>query len=443
MFDFLGWIDLLMGPFWFLVFYFFLKSRQQKKYGNSIPSQKYYARGFLIKAIGAVFVGLIYQYYYGGGDTSFYWKDGRVITSYFFKDINDWWELLTFGKGDYQTSQIVWRIYGISYLKDPNAMTVNQVNSILNFFTFSSYMGNSIFFAFFSFFATWKFYKMLVEIYPSEWDAIGKILFYIPSVMFWGSGIFKDTLTYSCMLLIIYGVYNFFIARRFLVKYIIIILFSTILIAKIRFFFLGLIIPISMMWVIISLSDRLQSIALRRFMFSALLLIAVIVVPVAVSRYMDTSEVFNEDVLLKKAEGFHSWHSAVGGSTYSLGDIDYSAAGIVKKFPVAVNVSLFRPYIWEVHTVFQLISALQSLFFLLFTVWVIYKVKFVLFFKTLLSDSFALYCVLMGVMFAFVTGITSFNFGALDRYKIPALTMYLLGIFLVYVDNKSFTIKRS
>lgn len=443
MFEFLGWIDLLMGPFWFLVFYFFLKNRQQKKYGNSIPSQKYYARGFLIKAVGAVFVGLIYQYYYGGGDTAYFWKDGKVITSYFFKNINDWWELMNFGKGDYQTSSIIWRVSGITYLNDVNSMTLNKVNSIINFFTIGSYIGNAMFFAFFSFFATWKFYEMLVELYPAEWDSIGKILFYIPSVMFWGSGIFKDTLVYSAMLLIIYAVYRLFIKKQIKIKYIVLLIGSITIISNIRFFFLGLIVPLTTMWVIISLSDNIKNKLIKRVTFPILLLIAVITIPTALSRYMATSDTLNETALQSKATGFYTWHTSQGGSTYSLGEMDYSATGVVRKFPAAVNVSLFRPYIWEVHTVFQLISALQSLFFLLFTVWVIYKVKFVLFFKTLLSDSFALYCVLMGVMFAFVTGITSFNFGALDRYKIPALTMYLLGIFLVYVDNKSYTIKRS
>lgn len=35
------------------------------------------------------------------------------------------------------------------------------------------------------------------------------------------------------------------------------------------------------------------------------------------------------------------------GSFYTLGDIDYSAIGLMKVFPKAINVALFRPYIWE------------------------------------------------------------------------------------------------
>lgn len=36
------------------------------------------------------------------------------------------------------------------------------------------------------------------------------------------------------------------------------------------------------------------------------------------------------------------------GSFYTLGDIDYSAMGLLKVAPKAINVSLFRPYIWEI-----------------------------------------------------------------------------------------------
>jgi hypothetical protein len=40
------------------------------------------------------------------------------------------------------------------------------------------------------------------------------------------------------------------------------------------------------------------------------------------------------------------------------------------------------------------------------------------------------------LIFAFAVGISSYNFGALSRYKIPCLPFYALGLVLVYYKNR-------
>ena len=34
-------------------------------------------------------------------------------------------------------------------------------------------------------------------------------------------------------------------------------------------------------------------------------------------------------------------------------------------------------------------------------------------------------------MYAFITGFTSYNFGALGRYKIPCMPYFLIGIYII------------
>lgn len=55
------------------------------------------------------------------------------------------------------------------------------------------------------------------------------------------------------------------------------------------------------------------------------------------------------DTMQKTAEGFKSWHTTLGetqgGSFYSLGnDVDYTTAGILRKAPIAIVVTLFGPF---------------------------------------------------------------------------------------------------
>ena len=42
-----------------------------------------------------------------------------------------------------------------------------------------------------------------------------------------------------------------------------------------------------------------------------------------------------------------------------------------------------------------------------------------------------LFTLSFSLLYGFVAGFTSYNFGALDRYKIPALPMYMITLVLV------------
>jgi hypothetical protein len=131
-----------------------------------------------------------------------------------------------------------------------------------------------------------------------------------------------------------------------------------------------------------------------------------------------------------KAAGFQSWHTTVGGSTYDLGIIDYSTSSLIKAIPLGINVAFFRPYLWETHSFFQLIAALQSLYFLYYTVRTFLRCGFSVFIL-LATDPLMLFSLSFSLLYGFVAGFTSYNFGALDRYKIPALPFYMITLVLV------------
>jgi hypothetical protein len=138
--------------------------------------------------------------------------------------------------------------------------------------------------------------------------------------------------------------------------------------------------------------------------------------------------------LESKAQGFQSWHGSLGGSSYDLGISDYSTASLIRAIPLGINVALFRPYIWETHSFFQLISAFQSLFFLYYTLKTIFKSGMTIF-GTLANDPLMLFTLPFSLLYGFVAGFTSYNFGALDRYKIPALPFFMITLILVNHSN--------
>jgi len=78
-----------------------------------------------------------------------------------------------------------------------------------------------------------------------------------------------------------------------------------------------------------------------------------------------------------------------------------------------------------------MISAFQSLFFLIYTIYTIYKAKIVNLLAYIGSESFVIFGLVFSIFYAFMAGFTSYNFGALDRYKIPALPFYMIALVII------------
>ena len=104
-------------------------------------------------------------------------------------------------------------------------------------------------------------------------------------------------------------------------------------------------------------------------------------------------------------------------------------SGMLKLVPAAVNVTLFRPYIWEVKNPLMMISSLEALTLLILTVFVIAKARLKIF--MFLKEPTVLFCLLFSLSFAFAVGVSTYNFGSLVRYKIPMMPFYSIAIFYI------------
>jgi hypothetical protein len=150
---------------------------------------------------------------------------------------------------------------------------------------------------------------------------------------------------------------------------------------------------------------------------------------------------YNFETISKTAEETARWIHYVSerdqGSAYTLGDYDFSPAGVVRKFPLAVWVTLYRPYLWESHNIVMLLSALESFALLIFTLFVFYRVGPGRAIRLITSKPILTFCFLFSIIFAFAVGLTTYNFGSLVRYKIPMYPFFVSGLFILLSYVKS------
>jgi hypothetical protein len=97
-----------------------------------------------------------------------------------------------------------------------------------------------------------------------------------------------------------------------------------------------------------------------------------------------------------------------------------------------ITATFYRPFIWEINSPIVLLAAIESSIFLFLTLLIMYKKGFVNFFKLSFSEPRILMCFVFAYVFAIAVGISSANFGALSRYKIPCMPFYLIMLMLLF-----------
>lgn len=138
----------------------------------------------------------------------------------------------------------------------------------------------------------------------------------------------------------------------------------------------------------------------------------------------------------------YGWGARHGdNSGYTLGELDGSLGSLIRLAPSGIIVTLFRPWIWEVKNPLMLLAALESLAFLLITIWVLYKTPIIILIKKV-NTPVVLFCLSFALMFAFAVGVSTYNFGTLMRYKIPVMPFYSLFLVLIFPSKPAVKTKK-
>jgi len=404
-------------------------------------TKKYFVPALTFKIIGAISVGLIYHYFYKYGDTLRYHFFSEIFHTTFWDDAYTGIKLFftPYDSTNYSVSYVLTDNY--FYKRDVGGFFMLKVSALLGLFNMHSYYAISCLFAFISFFGLWKFYQVVIEIYPRLYKQAFIAIFCFPSVIFWGSGILKDTITLSALCWATYCCYELFIQKRLSILNVIILLVSAWILIILKIYILICFIPAIIYWIVYTHLNKVKNPVLRAliapFVLSVFVLSAYVLVT-NISKYNEKYSLENIEDTMRITANWITYTSGDSGSAYSLGDnFELTLSNIITKLPAGINVTLFRPYIWEIKNSVMLFASLESMLLLFFTIYVLYKTRVINFFRIVYKNPFPKFLLIYSLTFSFAVGITTYNFGTLVRYKIPAMPFYLLLLFLVlHVHNE-------
>ena len=430
--------DLFVTPV--VIVFIFAAAYFLKPFVTQPENQRYFFPALLVKIVGAISLGLIYQFYYDGGDTYNYFSHGSRYIWEAFRDQPILALKLIFAGTEYSgdTFQYASKIYMYG---DSSSYFVVRIAGVLDIITFHTYSATAVLFAALSFSGLWAMYYVFNKMYPKAKLGLAIAVLFIPSVFFWGSGILKDTITIGALGWATFSIYKIFIERRKLVVSIILLLISFYAIYAIKIYILLCFLPAAILWIIHSRLGKFRNIALRIVLAPLIIAITLSVGYYTINVVGEESPRYNIDNITQTAKVTAEWIHYVseleGGSTYNLGDFDYSLLGISRKLIPAIWVTLYRPHFWEVNNVVMLFSAFESFILLLFSLYVIYKVGIIRMLNIILTNPFLQFCFLFSIVFAFAVGLTTYNFGSLVRYKIPMYPFFVSGLFILLGYAKS------
>lgn len=392
----------------------------------------------IVKLLAALSYGAVYSFIYkDGGDTFVYWKNATKF-----------WDLMD--DQEYTQSQRYMRAESMDKANLPDIIIEGytprqadsffliRISAMLALITFSSYWSTSMVLSFFTFLGLLYLFKALTFRRKTKSYLYVLALFFIPSVLFFGSGLMKDTLIVGAFAFLIASLY--FILNHGYRIYLngLIALFMLWLIFKLRAFMFLLLLPLLTIWIALVLLKKIKSTRLRRntriFTFAALSLFFMLAFYIIQIRIPE----FTLDNMWDTALGFQRWHEFQAnmnetGSGYTLTPLEFSFIGISRAFVESLTVALFRPFFWEANNSLSFLAAIESFLMLIAVVFLTIKIGFVNIVKYIFESPFLFFLFLFSIIFLALTGFISYNFGALLRYKIPGTMTFTLGLACLYM----------
>ncbi|MES2566590.1 MAG: hypothetical protein V4565_06975 [Bacteroidota bacterium] len=424
--------DILLAPLYILGAYaygYWITKRNIR----TNPEYSYFTKGLMVRVIGAIALGLVYFFYYNGGDTTNYFQTSSAYAKLMFTDQESFWiGWLGNAKNHYFTFNESTG-YPVYWARDSHSFFVVRLLIPIVSLGFHSYFATAVLVACLTYGGMWKLYQTFLQEFPELKKELAIACLFIPSCVFWGSGLMKDSFTISAVGWFTYAFYHFFIKKQRKFSFGFYLFVSAFIILAIKPYIFFALLPGCILWLSNNIVKKINHGFVRLIATPIILSLGAITGYFALDNMGDNLGQYKLDNVLDKAVVTQKDMKAdyYGGKTYDIGEFDASLGGVLSKAPIAIFSGIFRPGVWDVKNAVMLVSSLENSYLLILTIFLLIKLKFLGFFSLIRKNPMLLFCMLFSIFFAFSVGLTVANFGSLVRLRLPELPFFVAGIFML------------
>jgi hypothetical protein len=279
----------------------------------------------------------------------------------------------------------------------------------------------------------WRLFLVFCREFPGLSKQLAFAILFVPSVFFWGSGLLKDTFTFSAICWYTFSFYKIFIVKEKRLLNLIFILISLWVLISIKPYLFIAVFPGSILWYIFMRLSKVKSALLRAVYFPAVTVLGLGIGFGLVSMLGSSLGKYRLDTLMDVAIITQDDLSrdTYGPNSFDIGELDGTVGGMLSKAPVAISATLFRPFFWEVRNAAMLLSALENTIILVLTIMLFVKIRPFVILRIIMSQPILLFSLLFSLILAFSIGLSTANYGALVRYKIPLIPFFFSSILVI------------
>lgn len=391
--------------------------------------------GLMLKMFGAVVLGLVYFYYYKGGDTVNYFSTASALVDELYERPENFMYLY-FGHPALTERYLInpnGTYECVYWINDSSAYFSGRCFVPIVLLCGKSYVASAIVTAAICYLGVWRLFMIFTREFPNLERQFAWSILYVPSVIFWGSGIMKDSITFSAACFYVHGFYWFFAQKQRHYKYILSLIAASYLLLFIKPYVLFALLPGSILWFFSLRITQFKSTFIKIIFAPAMLTIGVVVSIFVLEQLGSSLGKYSiENVIETAARGQRDLkQSYYGGNAFDIGDYDPTISGVMSVAHKAIFATLFRPTFLDVRNVVMGICSIENMFVLGFTIYLLFKLKVYKFFGLISTHPLLMFSFIFSIFFAFSVGVSISNFGALVRLKIPCIPFFLSSLVIL------------
>ncbi len=377
----------------------------------------YYLVSFKVTA--GLLLGIIYFSYYKGGDTIFYNYHFEFLKKLAESDLKGYLKMIVLG-------DIPPHLSNTNYLFDQErAFTFIRICSPIYIFSGSNYWILSIYLSLFSFTGFWILSKTLITLYKVKPLVVLLAFFIFPSVVFWSSGVMKESLVMGLLCIVVSLFLNFLHHKKeFSFWKGLIFLILACLLFYIKFYYFAVLFVVLIPYGLVHyFSFRIRILKENKF-YKLLLFGLVLFFSALLVSY--SYPLINIDTL---SSALYSNYKAMllrssSTSSYRFEGLTSDPVSFIRHLPQALFYGLFGPLLGQCRKVIALFTGIENTILLLvFCTFVIHNLKKYKEVKLSIEAlAIGVYVCVLAIFMAFASP----NWGSLVRYKVAYMPFFLL-----------------
>jgi hypothetical protein len=368
-----------------------------------VDLQKFYWFAFFFKWLAALSLGLVYMYYYPGGDTWTYFEEAKKLSLLATSDFSQFWDLFL-ASNDTST------VTHFLYVHDRSFLFVKIV-SLLNLVSGNNYWVTASYFSLVSFFSSWFLFIQLRRFAPDSTRAAALAIFLFPSILFWSSGLLKETLAMAAVYYLTAVLIQLLCGAKVQLVQWALVFFSVWIGWSIKYYWLGIFIAAWLSCLFVFILTKNRKISQRKSGLGWLGLFLLLAAGASfahpnfhLERVMEVI-VSNHDLSVLQSKGNDYIHYY---------DLLPTVASMAVNSPWALFSALFRPMPFEATGLPSVLASLENL--IIFALAVSYLAS-----ARKKSPPFVIPLFVFSVVLCVFLALSTPNFGTLSRYRVGFL----------------------